>query len=393
MPSLSLGVKGSLNSLFGQGKFSNTKSLSLSGDKSNIPFKILIKNGLVFSNQVLTKVDLGIDYKGQLFFLTSKDNWLIDQVGTEIIIDASDHIVSSGFIDILAENNVPDQAKTLFAFEEYKLQDGVTTALEMHGGCVDFEKYKSNQGSLNHCINYGTSTRLMGIRQKYNFDRERRQAVLSCLKSGALGISHSIEYQPIEYEELLRYAKMAYRFDVPFFLHLRYSSEERELEGVKEAIQLSLDSQAHIHIDHLNSTGGCFNMSAALDMIEDGLRQGARLTTCVYPYPYWATYLHSSRFNKGWQEKFQFTYEDLTIVGTGEKLTKKSFEEYRNQYGLLVASPSTAIPLEKTFDLAIKKNFVWWALMEVSNGELRLTLILVERGVLLERLIGCNFWE
>ena len=321
-------------------------------------YKILIKNGLVFSNGQLLQIDLAIDNQGYLYFLpTSYQSVLKEKLKSIKIIDAKNQIISSGFTDILAENNVFDPTKTQATFEKYKIHDGITTALEMHGGSPDFVKYKVQQQSLRHCINYGCSTMIMKIRHQYLYLSDRKRAILDCLEAGALGISHSIEYQPLAYSELLEYAKIAYRYDVPFFLHLRYSSKDRELMGVKEAIELAITSQAHIHIDHLNSTGGCFNMPAALDLIERAIETGARITICVYPYSFWATYMHSTRFNPGWQEKLGFSYEDLTIVGTGEKLTAKSFSSYRQQYGLLVASSKNAMPLEKTFDLAIKKDF------------------------------------
>ena len=46
------------------------------------------------------------------------------------------------------------------------------------------------------------------------------------LDEGALGVSHSLEYQPAPYAELLEYAKLATKYDRPLFLHLRYSSSE-----------------------------------------------------------------------------------------------------------------------------------------------------------------------
>ena len=59
-------------------------------------------------------------------------------------------------------------------------------------------------------------------------------------------------------------------YERPLFLHLRYSSREKELDGVDEAIRLARDSGARVHIDHLHSTGGTFHMEHALLEIVGG---------------------------------------------------------------------------------------------------------------------------
>ena len=67
------------------------------------------------------------------------------------------------------------------------------------------------------------------------------------------------------------------------------------------------------------------------------------ITACAYPYPYWASYLNSARFDKGWQKRFRITYGDLQIGGSDERLTEDSFSKYRNLGKLAVAY---AIPEE-----------------------------------------------
>ena len=178
------------------------------------------------------------------------------------------------------------------------------------------------------------------------------------LNNGAIAVSHSIEYQPTKFSELLDYAKIARAYQRPYFLHLRHSSFKEELLGVQEAIKLAKKSGAHIHIDHLNSTGGTFHMAEALEMIRVANRdKNVHITTCVYPYSYWATYLSSRRFEGDWQKRYGISYSDLTIVGSGEKLTYDSYLRYRKKSGVLVAVPEGTQPLKSTFDLAIQEDF------------------------------------
>jgi N-acyl-D-aspartate/D-glutamate deacylase len=140
------------------------------------------------------------------------------------------------------------------------------------------------------------------------------------------------------------------------FLHLRYSSSDKELEGIDEALRLAQDSGARVHIDHLHSTGGTFHMEQALEKIRTANAQGLTITTCVYPYSFWATYLNNNRFSAGWQQRYGLNYDDLRIVGSSERLNARSFAHYRKS-SALAAVPEDTMPLDKTVDLALREDF------------------------------------
>ena len=308
---------------------------------------LLLRGGRLYRGGRLETADLGIDRGGRLR--------LGADLRAEQVLDVSSRVVSPGFIDILADNSsAPEQ--TFPIFEKYKLTDGVTTALQMHGGAADTAEYYRRLGARPHAINWGVSTFVMTIRSRTTRRFERLRQVERCLEEGALGVSHSPEYQPAPFDELLDYARLAKKYERPFFIHLRYSSEEQELDGVDEAIRLAQQSGARVHIDHLHSTGGTFHMEEALGKIRAGIVQGLALTCCVYPYSYWATYLSSRRFGPGWQERYGLTYQDLRVVGTGERLTAESFARYRSSRAL-VAVPEGTMPFEKTLDLALREDF------------------------------------
>ncbi len=320
-------------------------------NNNNYHYKILIKNGRVLINGTLKKINIAVTKNNVLKLDVRND------LKTEILINAEDKIVCPGFIDILGDNNHVNFDKTSPIFEKYKISDGVTTVLQMHGGTANPKEWFARLAKVPHSTNYGASTFVMDIRRAHLTISSRLKTVRDCLSQGTLGVSHSIEYQPAPYEELVEYAKIAAEHNVPMFLHLRYSSKEKELDGVKEAIKLALETKVHIHMDHLNSTGGTFNMAKALDMITNARAKGAVITTCVYPYSFWATYSNSTRFGEGWQKRYGITYKDLTVVGTGEKLTETSFKKYRKKSGVILAVPEGTIPFEKTFDPAMKTDF------------------------------------
>lgn len=288
-------------------------------------------------------MNIGIDAAGKLRF------------GSELrgveTLNVSDKVVSPGFIDILADNSISPET-TYPIFEKYKVSDGVTTALQMHGGSADCGAYYRRFGRLPHLINYGVSTFVMAIRARSG----GRRMIEKNLDEGALGVSHSLEYQPAPYAEMLEYARLAKKYERPLFLHLRYSSREKELEGVDEAIRLARDSGVRVHIDHLHSTGGTFHMEQALEKIRTANAEGLTITTCVYPYSFWATYLSNNRFGAGWQRRYGLSYNDLRIVGSSERLTARTFAHYRKT-GTLAAVPEGTMPLAKTVDLALKEDF------------------------------------
>jgi N-acyl-D-aspartate/D-glutamate deacylase len=308
---------------------------------------LLLTGGQVFFDRKWQTIDVGIDTEGRLRFGN-------DLLGSQTI-NVAGKIVSPGFIDILADNSM-DPDSTYDTFEKYKVTDGVTTALQMHGGSADSGNYYRRFARMPHLVNYGVSTFVMALRGRGSNVATRKKLIEQNLDEGALGVSHSLEYQPTPYDELLEYAKLARKYERPMFLHLRYSSREQELEGVDEAIQLARESGAHVHIDHLHSTGGTFHMQSALDRIRAANAQGLRVTTCVYPYSYWATYLYNRRFDRGWQQRYGISYGDLRVVGSSERLTAESFARYRKS-SKLVAVPEGVMPLEQTVDLALTEPF------------------------------------
>lgn len=308
---------------------------------------LVLRGGKAFYQGRWQTIDVGIDFGNRLHFGKG--------LSAPQVLDVKDRVIAPGFIDILADNSTSPET-TYSIFERYKVSDGVTTALQMHGGSADCGRYYKRFGALQHLTNFGVSTFVMAIRNRAGGLASTKLLIEKNLDEGALGVSHSIEYQPAPFSELLQYAKLAKKYERPFFLHLRYSSKEKELDGVVEAIRLATDSGARVHIAHLHSTGGTFHMQQALERIRTANQTGLMITTCVYPYSFWATYLYNNRFGRGWQDRYGLTYNDLRIVGSSERLNARTFAHYRKT-PKLAAVPEGTMPLEKTVDLALKEDF------------------------------------
>ncbi|MBI5236769.1 MAG: amidohydrolase family protein [Deltaproteobacteria bacterium] len=258
-------------------------------------------------------------------------------------INAAGLVVSPGFIDILSYD--PNGYGAW-----YKVADGVTTNLAMHGGAVEPIKwYKKFERATP--VNFGAgffynSARLsIGVnpyRSATTKEIERLVAKAEeALDQGELGLGMSLEYAPgTSVDEVEAMMIVARRFNVPIFFHVRYSTMEApgtNIDALNEVIALAKKTGASIHVDHINSTGGTFSMAASLGLIKKAVEDGVDITACTYPYPFWATYLNSARFDDGWQKRFRITYGDLQIGGTTERLTEESFARYRKAGKLAVA--------------------------------------------------------
>ncbi len=359
---------------------------------SDVTFDVVILNGRVMDPETSfdeTGVNVGI-MGGSIIEVTK------GKIKGSIEIDATGKVVSPGFIDVLSYD--PNERGAW-----YKVSDGVTTNLAMHGGAADITAWYKRFSAIRPPVNFGAAFFYLEARHSLGI-RIRRAATereiekLSAmaekaLNEGALGIGISLEYAPgISAQEVEAMMRVAKRFEAPVFFHVRYSDMEEpgtNMDALNEVISLAEKTGASAHVDHITSTGGTFSMKESLKMLEDARSRGMDITACVYPYDFWGTYLNSARFDDGWQKRFRITHKDLQIAGTGERLTPESFKEYRRLGKLAVAY---AIPEEDVIE-ALRSPFVMIgsdAILTTGNNHPRATgafsrtlgVYVRERGVL-----------
>jgi dihydroorotase len=224
----------------------------------------------------------------------------------------------------------------------------VTTALCMHGGAADPDRWYRAVAKQLPPLNYGASffynqARLQYIGNRYQHASETARAKIlriarNALSRGALGVSFSLEYVPgVTADEIQPMMSLAKQYDVPVFFHARYSDmlePGTNMDGLREILTYARATGAAVHIDHINSTGGTFSMSRSLAMLDSARSGGVDVTACMYPYTYWGTYLNSARFDAGWQERFQIGYGDLQLGGSAERLTRETFLKNRPRNGV-----------------------------------------------------------
>jgi dihydroorotase len=76
-------------------------------------------------------------------------------------------------------------------------------------------------------------------------------------------------------------------------------------------------------------------------MIGEARARKLDITTECYPYIAGMTDIKSAIFNEGWREVFGIDYKDLQWAATGERLTKETFEKYRQTGGMVAVFSMT----------------------------------------------------
>jgi dihydroorotase len=267
------------------------------------------------------------------------------------VIDASGLVVGPGFIDVLSYEPNPYGVW-------YKLGDGVTTNLGMHGIKTPVDAagfFAAYSGSSAPPIHFGGAFSdqwyrdSIGVRSAASpAQRSQLESSLDrSFESGWIGVAVDPEYATtINTEEFLGLARVAERNGMPLFTHIRYSSPgpagKSSLDAIDEALRVARDTGVSLHIDHIPSMA-THVMPEAIARIDAARAEGLDITGCFYPYTFWGTYLGSARFAGDWQSRFRITYNDLQLAGSNERLTESSFKKYQAQNKLVVAY---AIPQE-----------------------------------------------
>ncbi|MEH7237569.1 amidohydrolase family protein [Bacillus sp. JJ1562] len=308
-------------------------------DKSSDAYDIVIKNGIVLDPDKETlKIGYHVGIKDDKVAAVTKATI---QGTTEI--DAYQKIVSPGFIDMLSFNPSPNGAK-------FKIGDGVTTNLSMHGCTADFNGFFDQYDKYPTSVNYGGALYAVRLRYEaglgnhgtptqeqidYMVKRAREE-----IKKGALAVAFSPEYYPgTTPEEIKAIMKVAKEYGLVTHFHGRHSSltgEHTSIDSVKEVLGYARELDAPVHFMHLHSTGGTGAMDEALALIEEARSEGYQVTYDVYPYDSWATNISFERMSGDWQSRFGITYSDIQVAGTTERLTAETFPKYRKKGGIVI---------------------------------------------------------
>ncbi len=261
------------------------------------------------------------------------------------VIDASGLVVTPGFVDILAR--IPTAREP----QRYKVMDGVTTVISMHGGPVNIDGWYDEFDEEGSLVNYGTTVGHSAIRSAAGADDryapaprdqllEMRRIAAQAIDAGAVGIGFGINYVPgSSYEEIVAMFDVAAQHDVPAHVHSRYKGSvfpHTIVQSVQELIAAAAITGASTQVVHLASSG-VGSMEACLEMIAGARRHGIDIMADIYPYLANSTRLESALYDPGWQDRFGgITYDSIMLVESGERLNEETFKDWREKGATII---------------------------------------------------------
>jgi len=278
-------------------------------------------------------------------------------------------IVAPGFIDLHAHGQTPE------TYRFYAL-DGVTTALELELGTSDVAAwYREREGGER--INYGVSIGHIKVRMAVMHDSgtwmpvsdgayraaspaqigEIAKRIEIGLSEGAVDIGAGFPYTPAATrDELLALFRVAARTKTPIHVHITPG-----VAGLKEALALARETNAALHVVHINSAG-LAETPVMLEMVTDARAHGRDVTTEAYPYDAGMTEIQSATIQDTYKGASDERLAELEWSRTGERLNRESFERYTRTGGPVVVHTNTEqmVAVAITSPLTIIASDAYW---------------------------------
>ncbi|MBI5326680.1 MAG: D-aminoacylase [Deltaproteobacteria bacterium] len=332
----------------------------------------LIINGLIIDGSGKDPVEANIGIKGGKIASIGKA-----RLDAKEVIDARGLIVSPGFIDTHTHSEFTLLAD---ARAEAKISQGITTdisgncglsAAPLYGEALEqreadlkeldikerwatFGEYFSLLERKGIAINFATLCGHGNIRasavgyrnrkpDKKEMD-EMKRLFSGSLNEGARGLSTGLIYPPGVYsdtDELIELCKGLNR--TSHIAHLKFiytthmrSEGDKLIESIEEAIRIGRETDAHIHISHIKTSGkdNWQKIGKAIELMEKAKSEGIKLTCDRYPYIASSTdldvVLPSWVFEGGRDEGLKRLKDGTTRQKLKSGLSSKSADYWKN---------------------------------------------------------------
>lgn len=221
-------------------------------------------------------------------------------------IDASNKIVSPGFIDV--HTHIEGDERRNPTADNF-IYDGVTTVITGNCGesALNIGAYLSMIDSLQPSVNVASLVGHNTIRQGVMGNANRsatpeeqlkmESLVEEAMKAGAVGLSTGLIYIPGTYapsEEIIQLAKVASKYNGLYATHMR-SEGDSVLPAIHEALRIGREAEIPVQISHFKVGGqpragrSVHTLKAVMDAREEGID----VTIDQYPYTASSTTLSS----------------------------------------------------------------------------------------------------
>lgn len=299
------------------GLFFGLAGATLLKGSSNETFDLVIKNGTIVDGirDSAYRADIGVS--GEHILKVGN----LQKAQAKTVLDATDRIVSPGFIDIHTHT---DTQILVNPKAESKIRQGVTTELggncggsafplkqplsdyakrqaEKAGIIVDWTDLEGFQAAISRtgtAVNHATLIGQGTLRSHVMGDDQRdptieelekmKKLVAEAMEQGAFGISSGLEYTPSGFAstaELIELCKITAYYGGFYASHIR-SEDKAVLEALGEAIHIAETADLPLQLAHFKAVGSTnwWKLPMMFDLVERAAARGLQITADRYPY-------------------------------------------------------------------------------------------------------------
>lgn len=254
-------------------------------------------------------------------------------------IDAHDHYVSPGWIDLMDQSGEVLQRHGL---AENKLLQGVTTAIAGEGGtpvpAEQIDAYFRDLEAKGISLNFGTYYSSAQARVAVMGDgagaptpeqlEKMKELVATAMRAGAMGIATALIYPPDSFQstqDLVELAKVAAHYDGIYASHMRDESAAL-LTAIGESIQIGEQSGIQVEIFHFKGAyqpGWGQLVPQAIALIDGARARGVNIGADMYLYAAGGTGLDITVPNWVWEKGMEQGLKQLRSKRVRERLKQE----------------------------------------------------------------------